>query len=57
MSTQTVNIEKQIFVLERKLKNLVNVNAPQKQIFAVNGKINKLKEMLKNSKWNDFLAR
>jgi hypothetical protein len=54
MSTQTIKIENQIAALRFKLeKTPVNT----REYYALKGLIHKLEAKVKQSRWNDFLAR
>lgn len=54
---QTKSTESQITALEIKMANMINQNASTKSLFAINGKINKLKNQLKEKKKFDWLAQ
>lgn len=50
-------IENQIKALEYSLVRMAAELKPQKQMFAVNGKIKKLKQELQSKSWDEYLAK
>lgn len=51
------SLESQIFALEMQLSKAVSSGKPQQQLFALNGKIKKLKKKLQEKSWNKFLSK